>query len=116
MAFVDLMSEVDSDVELGMCFRIDDEKLYANATVCPMNKPSEPNLRSLRYTSCSRPDERAVISREERTILMENSPEPIPYEVRRAPRQHERDITTAWSFVDSPCSHIQWPHRAIASS
>ena len=80
---VDLMSEVDTDVDLGMSFRINDEKLYANATATPRNKLSEPNLRLLRYTSCSRPDERVVINEEERTILLENSPEPIPYEVRR---------------------------------
>ena len=50
---VDLISEVDSDVEHGMSFRINDEKLYANATAAPVNKLSEPNFRLLRYTTGS---------------------------------------------------------------
>ena len=103
VAMVDLMSEVDTDVDLGMSFRINDEKLYANATATPGNKLSEPNLRLLRYTSCSRPDERVVINEEERTILLENSPEPIPYQVRR---DNTKQTQNARSFVDSPRSHI----------
>ena len=77
------MSEEDSDIALGICFIIDDEKVYANAAAATVSKLSESNTRTLRYTSCSRPDERAVVNEEERTVLLENSPEPIPYEVRR---------------------------------
>ena len=79
---VDLLSEVDSDVAFGVCFHVNDEKLYANVTAASDSKLSEPNLRMMRYTSCSRPDERAVINEEEGTIQLENSPGPIPYEVR----------------------------------
>ncbi len=55
----------------------------ANATAAAVSKLLEPNVRILRYTNCSRPDERAVVNEEERTILLENSPDPIPYKVRR---------------------------------
>ena len=79
---VDLLSEVDSDVALGVCFRVNGEKLYANVTAASDSKLSEPNLRMMRYTNCSRPDERAAINEEEGTIHLENSPEPIPYKVR----------------------------------
>ena len=76
------MNKLDGDIALGMCFNVNDEKLFANATPAADNKLSEPNFCVVRYTSCSRPDERAVINAEERTILLQSSPEPIPYEVR----------------------------------
>ena len=79
-----LLSEEDSDIALGICLVIDKEKVYANATPATGGKLSESNVCVLRYASCSRPDERAIVNEDERTILLETtSPEPIPYKVRR---------------------------------
>jgi len=81
---VDLLSEEDSDITLGICFVIDNQEVYASATPAAVGKLSEPNVHIVRYASCSRPDERAIVNEDERTILLETtSPEPIPYKVRR---------------------------------
>ena len=98
---VDLLSEEDSDIALGLCFVIDNQEVYASATPAAVGKLSEPNVHIVRYTSCSRPDERAVVNEEERTILLENLPEPIPYEVRR---DHPKDTITQ-PLIDSPRSY-----------
>ena len=98
---LDLLSEEDSDITLGICFVIDNQEVYASATPAAVGKLSEPNVHIVRYTSCSRPDERAVVNEEERTILLENSPEPIPYEVRR---DHPKDTITQ-PLIDSPRSY-----------
>jgi hypothetical protein len=98
---VDLLSEEDSDIALGICFMVDKEEVYANATAAAVSKLSEPNVCILRYASCNRPDERAVVNEEERTILLETSSDPIPYKVRR---DNAKDAITR-PFVDSPRSY-----------
>ena len=95
------MSEEDSDIALGICFIIDDEKVYANATPAAVSKLSQPNVCILRYASCNRPDERAVVNEEERTILLETSSDPVSYKVRR---DNTKDANTR-PFVDSPRSY-----------
>ena len=88
-----MLSEEDSDIALGICVVVDKEKVYANATPAADGKLSESNVFILRYASCSRPDERAVVNEEERTIQLEISPEPIPYEVRRDHPKHTNHTT-----------------------